>query len=90
MSLKNSDDLLLVPEQIRAVTVGNLRHCYLRHCRVLICLFMYKLKSKIKYTWIVYKGHIPSSPRNGSSLFKAFPGSVGTIIWKYVVSKKGN
>ena len=37
MSLKSCVDLLLVPEQIWAVTVGNLRHCYLRHCRVLIC-----------------------------------------------------
>ena len=37
MSLKSCDDLLLVPEKIGAVIVVSYRHCYLRHCWVLIC-----------------------------------------------------
>ena len=36
-SLKSNDDLLLLPEQKLTGTVGNYRHRYLCHCRVIIC-----------------------------------------------------
>ena len=52
MSLKDSDDFLLVPEQIWVVTVGNLRHRYLRHCRVLIC--------ERALSFLIWKGLIDS------------------------------
>ena len=55
MSLKDNDDLLLVPQQIWAVIVGNLRHCYLRYCRVLIIceLPLRSIRVLVAFAWYV-------------------------------------
>ena len=76
MSLKSCDDLLLVPEEIWAVTVGNSRHCYLRNCRVLICQWSLIICKPFPLWWLRNMWMVPDNLQTPSP-------SGDYVIWEW-------